>query len=105
MRIVIAPDKFKGTLDADGVADAVAAGVRRVHPGAELLLRPLADGGDGAGDRGAGRQADRQQVAGHGQVRPHLHPRVRRPVPAAGPPPPPDRHPAGPQPGAPAPQG
>ncbi|KQS66444.1 glycerate kinase [Modestobacter sp. Leaf380] len=47
MRIVIAPDKFKGTLDADGVADAIAAGVVRVHPDAEVLLRPVADGGDG----------------------------------------------------------
>ena len=47
VRIVIAPDKFKGTLDADAVADAIAVGVRRVHPGAELLLRPVADGGDG----------------------------------------------------------
>ena len=47
VRIVIAPDKFKGTLDADGVADAVAAGIARVRPDAELLLRPVADGGDG----------------------------------------------------------
>ncbi|SDO63501.1 glycerate kinase [Klenkia soli] len=47
VRIVIAPDKFKGTLDADGVAAAIAAGVARVHPAAELLLRPIADGGDG----------------------------------------------------------
>ena len=47
VRIVIAPDKFKGTLDADGVADAIAAGIARVHPGAEVLLRPVADGGDG----------------------------------------------------------
>ena len=47
VRIVIAPDKFKGTLDADGVADAIAAGIARVRPDAELLLRPVADGGDG----------------------------------------------------------
>ncbi|QNG38136.1 glycerate kinase [Geodermatophilaceae bacterium NBWT11] len=47
VRIVIAPDKFKGTLDADGVADAVAAGIARVRPDAEVLLRPIADGGDG----------------------------------------------------------
>ncbi len=47
VRIVIAPDKFKGTLDADGVADAIAAGLTRVRPDAELLVRPIADGGDG----------------------------------------------------------
>jgi len=47
MRIVVAPDKFKGSLDADGVAAAVAAGITAVRPGAEVLLRPIADGGDG----------------------------------------------------------
>ncbi|WP_152728513.1 glycerate kinase [Goekera deserti] len=47
MRIVIAPDKFKGSLDADGVAGAIAAGIASVLPDAELLLRPIADGGDG----------------------------------------------------------
>ncbi len=66
VRIVIAPDKFKGTLDADAVADAVAAGVRRVHPGAELLLRPVADGGDGtvAAALRAGWTAHRVRVGG-----------------------------------------
>lgn len=47
MRIVIAPDSFKGSLTADDAAAATAAGVRRVLPEAELLLRPLADGGEG----------------------------------------------------------
>lgn len=47
MRIVVAPDKFKGTLDAAGVADAVAAGIGRVLPDAEVVTRPVADGGDG----------------------------------------------------------
>ncbi len=47
VRIVIAPDKFKGTLDADGVADAIAAGIASVLPDAQLLTRPIADGGDG----------------------------------------------------------
>ncbi|WP_345770345.1 glycerate kinase [Blastococcus saxobsidens] len=47
MRIVIAPDSFKGSLPADEAAAAIAAGIRRVLPGAELVLRPVADGGEG----------------------------------------------------------
>lgn len=47
MRIVIAPDKFKGCLPADAVARHIAAGLRRRHPAAELDLCPLADGGEG----------------------------------------------------------
>jgi glycerate kinase len=47
VRMVIAPDSFKGSLAADRVASAVAAGVRRVRPDADLVLRPVADGGEG----------------------------------------------------------
>src|SRR5579871_6755287 len=47
MRIVIAPDKFKGCLSAAEVADAIAAGVRRASKDAELDLCPMADGGEG----------------------------------------------------------
>ncbi|MCC7351321.1 MAG: glycerate kinase [Phycisphaerales bacterium] len=47
MHIVIAPDKFKGCLSADDVAEAMARGVRRVHPDARLDLCPMADGGEG----------------------------------------------------------
>ena len=47
MRVVIAPDKFKGSLDAAGVAAALAAGVRDVIPDAACDLVPMADGGDG----------------------------------------------------------
>jgi glycerate kinase len=47
VRVVIAPDKFKGSLSAPTVARAVAAGVRRVFPEAEIAERPLADGGEG----------------------------------------------------------
>ena len=46
-RILIAPDKFKGTLTADEAADAIAAGVRRVLPEATVDLCPMADGGEG----------------------------------------------------------
>lgn len=44
---VIAPDKFKGTLDAPTVAAAIAAGVRRAAPDAVILECPMADGGEG----------------------------------------------------------
>lgn len=50
MRIVVAPDKFKGTLDASAVAAAVAAGIRRAAPDADVVLVPLADGGEGTVD-------------------------------------------------------
>lgn len=50
MRVVVAPDKFKGTLDAAGVADALAAGWRRGAPGADVETVPVADGGDGTLD-------------------------------------------------------
>ncbi|HEY2280382.1 MAG TPA: glycerate kinase [Streptosporangiaceae bacterium] len=48
MRIVIAPDKFKGSLPAVEVAAALAAGLRGT--GAELVTVPVADGGDGTVD-------------------------------------------------------
>src|SRR5690242_9947316 len=47
MRIVIAPDKFKGCLTAPQVCDAIARGVRQARPDAEIDLCPMADGGEG----------------------------------------------------------
>lgn len=47
MRILIAPDKFKGTLTGAEAAEAMAAGVRRVMPDADIMLQPIADGGEG----------------------------------------------------------
>jgi glycerate kinase len=46
-RVLIAPDKFKGSLTAAEVARAVGAGVRRVRADAEVRETPVADGGDG----------------------------------------------------------
>jgi glycerate kinase len=45
VRVVIAPDKFAGTLTAVEAARAVAEGWRGVDPGADLDLSPLSDGG------------------------------------------------------------
>lgn len=47
MRIVIAPDKFKGSLTADEVARAMARGARQAVPSADVVGCPVADGGEG----------------------------------------------------------
>ncbi|WP_043734205.1 glycerate kinase [Nocardia asiatica] len=46
-RVILAPDKFKGSLAASEVAAALAAGVRRSAADAEIRQVPVADGGDG----------------------------------------------------------
>jgi glycerate 2-kinase len=46
-RVVLAPDKFKGSLTAAEVAAALAAGLLDVVPGLETIMLPVADGGDG----------------------------------------------------------
>ncbi|MGE5288695.1 MAG: glycerate kinase [Micromonosporaceae bacterium] len=45
--VVVAPDKFKGTLTAPQVAAHVAAGLRRARPDVRIVVLPVADGGDG----------------------------------------------------------
>ncbi|HEY6934618.1 MAG TPA: glycerate kinase [Marmoricola sp.] len=47
MRVVIAPDKFAGTLTAVEAADAIAEGWARRAPGDELVTVPMSDGGPG----------------------------------------------------------
>ncbi|MGB3730394.1 glycerate kinase [Microbacterium sp.] len=47
MRVVFAPDSFKGTITAADAARALAAGWRERDPAADLVLRPMADGGEG----------------------------------------------------------
>jgi glycerate 2-kinase len=47
MRVVIAPDSFKGSIAAAPAAAAVAAGWRSSRPGDEVIQVPLADGGEG----------------------------------------------------------
>jgi glycerate kinase len=50
MRVLIAPDKFKGTLTAREAARAIEAGWRRASPGADIETVPMADGGEGTLD-------------------------------------------------------
>lgn len=47
MKIVIAPDKFKGSLSAMEVCYAIESGVKKFDPTIEVIKHPLADGGEG----------------------------------------------------------
>ena len=47
MRVLIAPDKFAGTLTAVQAAEAMAEGWRRQAPGDDVDLAPMSDGGPG----------------------------------------------------------
>lgn len=47
MKIVIAPDSFKGSLTAKQVGEAIRSGIQRVLPQSELIVKPMADGGEG----------------------------------------------------------
>ena len=47
MKVVVAIDSLKGSLSSLEAGEAVRAGVKKVYPEAEVLVRPLADGGEG----------------------------------------------------------
>ena len=50
LKVLIAPDKFKGTLPATAVAEAIARGWRKRKPEDSLKLLPMSDGGEGFGE-------------------------------------------------------
>ena len=50
MKIIIAPDSFKDSLSAEGVAQAIAEGLAEVWPDAQCVQCPMADGGEGTVD-------------------------------------------------------
>jgi len=50
MKVLIAPDKFKGALSAGEVAENVAKGLLDVLPDADIEIVPMADGGEGTAD-------------------------------------------------------
>ncbi|GLU31827.1 glycerate kinase [Trinickia caryophylli] len=58
--VVIAPDSFKGSLSAQAVAEAIAAGVRRARADAVVRLAPMADGGEGTLDAMLARGGERR---------------------------------------------
>ena len=66
MKIVVAPDKFKGSLPATQVAAAIAAGLRTGRPGAELVTIPIADGGEGTVDAAVAAGFERVPVTAAG---------------------------------------
>ena len=67
MKIVIAPDKFKGSLTAPQAAAAIARGIGSTRPAATLDLCPVADGGEGSVDAlvvATGGRMERRRVTG-----------------------------------------
>jgi glycerate kinase len=50
MRVVIAPDKFKGSVSAQSAAHSIAEGVQRVAAGSTVDIAPMADGGEGTAE-------------------------------------------------------
>lgn len=50
MKILIAPDKFKGSLSAPEVAENIALGLRSILRDAEIAIAPMADGGEGTAE-------------------------------------------------------
>jgi glycerate 2-kinase len=50
VRILVAPDKFKGTLNAREVAQNIAKGILDVLPDAQIEILPMADGGEGTAE-------------------------------------------------------
>ncbi|MBD2864868.1 glycerate kinase [Paenibacillus oceani] len=49
-RVVVAPDSFKGSLSSVDAAEAIRSGIRRAVPDAEVVIVPMADGGEGTVD-------------------------------------------------------
>src|SRR5262245_3566605 len=50
LKVLVVPDKFKGTLTARAAAVCIAQGWREVRPADTLELLPMSDGGDGFGE-------------------------------------------------------
>jgi glycerate 2-kinase len=59
MRVVVAPDKFKGSLTAAEAAEAIGEGLRQGRPEVDVVLAPIADGGDGTVDAAVAAGYDR----------------------------------------------
>lgn len=67
-RVLIAADKFKGSLTAVEVARHVTAGLRRAAPGAAVRALPVADGGDGTVDAAVAAGFERRTATVTGPV-------------------------------------
>jgi glycerate 2-kinase len=64
MKIILAPDSFKGSLSSEEVCVAIENGLRRVLLNAEIVHRPMADGGEGTLDAvlSASKESRRKQA-------------------------------------------
>ena len=47
LKVVVAPDSFKGSLTAAEACDAIEKGLLKVFPDADIIKVPMADGGEG----------------------------------------------------------
>ena len=63
MQLIIAPDKFKGSMSAPEAAERIKKAAANVLPGAKLVLLPLSDGGEGLVDSLAGKNRDNLQTS------------------------------------------
>src|SRR5260370_39916454 len=69
MKVVVAPDKFRGSLSAESAARAMARGVRAADPIARIDEVPMADGGEGTVDAlGASTGGTRLEAEGTGPL-------------------------------------
>jgi glycerate kinase len=48
MKVLLCPDKFKGSLSAKQVCEAIGTGLKKSQPESETVFHPMADGGDGS---------------------------------------------------------
>jgi glycerate kinase len=62
-QVVIAPDKFKGSLTAAQTAEHIAAGVRRAAPDVDVRTMPVADGGEGTVSAAVAQASNRSRPA------------------------------------------
>jgi glycerate kinase len=73
MKIIIAPDSFKGSLRSPEVCRALASGFLRIFPDSEFILVPMADGGEGTVDAAV-------QAVGGEKVAVNVHGPLMEPV-------------------------
>ncbi|MDQ7977519.1 glycerate kinase [Paraburkholderia sp. SARCC-3016] len=64
--VVVAPDSFKGSLNAEAVAQAIADGIRRARADANIRICPMADGGEGTLDAMLSRGGERRTLTVRG---------------------------------------
>ena len=68
VRIVIAPDKFKGSLSAGEAARCLSTGIREARADAEVAVVPMADGGEGTLDAALANGYERREAVVHGPL-------------------------------------